>query len=281
MIKEFLKKIGLPGDVVEKMTAEEPVITLDEAVEAYDTDVKAVTEEQAKAAARDELKDELRDEVLIGATNSFKSKLKKAFNLEMTNSELKDLDIEVAIAKAAEQAAEHGKGEPDQWKEKAEQYKEQVIELQDKLDDEVARLKRELEQANEQATREVENYKRNQLLTKKIHDREVFQPAYDEYMELYEDSIKTWLNDNYQVELDGTIKSKDGTRAVKMSGNGSYKTVDEAIRDYAASKKFLKRSNGDSNGKPDGKTWRVKDKEVSVSTKGAEALAEALGIEND
>ena len=246
---------------------------------------KDVTEEQILAAVKDTqievFKSTIAPDLIKVATEEGvltyqkgeKARIAKAADLGLSRKETdeKTLDEVLELATEANKHAKSADKTVEDLQTSVNEWKTKFTEKSTDFDTLTADTESQIETAKKSAKTEIDSFHVKEVLTH-VRDfdgekprewaRESDKVAGDHY-------IRAQLAEKYDIQADGTILNKDGTKAVNFSGSGIYEHVSEAYNHKFDELNYGKKSNGDETGE-DGKT-RTTHKGLPPSDKQSDA----------
>lgn len=254
-IKTFLKLVGVSGDLAKYLIDPEDK----DLPEGFDA--AAAVEEYTKSQQSvwmEKLKPEVEKQVgekHDRTRRTLAKSLVDAFDLDISKTEAfeKGFDEVLKLGQSAveQRLKDASKGTDEQLQTDLKTWKQRAKSFQDELSDAKETHKTELEAAKKEAETKIHNF---QL-------KEVFRDHFDklEYgvnkgvVKLFEDSAIKRIVDNYNVDLEGNMFSKEGNELpVAFDGKTTFKNLKEPIEYLAQEFGVLKKSNipTDKNGNP-------------------------------
>lgn len=169
------------------------------------------------------------------------------FDLEISKTEAfelgfdKVLEMVPPVIKARIDAAANGTD--DELRKELDKYKKRSRSLEDELNEAKESHKTELETANKAADAKIHNFQVRDVLGKKFAKLEY--GVGKGVINLFQESAANRILEKYNMDLDGSLFSKDDNSEMPVSFDGkrTYKNVDEAIQDLAEEFDVLKKSN--------------------------------------
>lgn len=230
--EQFLKKIGLSKDILEKLNSEEDV-NLDELTSSFKTTLKEVFSNDP------DFIQPIKDEVRGTELSKIEHRIKKTFGL--SSEEIKDKKFDEIISTAFEKAKSTSA-------EGASELQNKLIELTK----ENKRLIEEVIPAKEaEATNTIKSFKKDSalrsVLSKKslIVSPEVVLPA-----------VQSFLSSQYEIDVTDSgeleVKTKNGLKPLNSDGTKAL-TFEELLDNHLTSLNVIKQSNGTpppANGTP-------------------------------
>jgi hypothetical protein len=226
-IETFLKKIGVPGDAISKLTADDDTTPIEEIATSF------------KAVQRDVLKNDpefiqpIKDEIRGSELSKIEHKLKKTFNLP--SEEIKDKKFDEIISIAYDRASKA-------TAQGAEEIQKKVIELSN----ENKRLLEEVIPAKEnEAKNQIKTFKRESIISQAIAKRQLIVSA-----DVVNPAVRSYLDNNFNVDVDDNgqlvVKTKNNLNPLNQDGT-KIVTFDEILDGHLTQLGVVKQSNGSPN----------------------------------
>jgi hypothetical protein len=221
--EQFLKKIGLSKDILEKLNSEEDV-NIDELTSSFKSSLKDVF------ANDPDFIQPIKDEVRGTELSKIEHRIKKTFGL--SSEDVKDKKFDEIISTAFEKA-------------KATST-EGANELQNKLIDLTKENKRLLEEVipakEAEAVNTIKSFKKDSALRSAISKKSLIVSP-----EVVLPAIQTFLSSQYEIDVtdsgDLDIKTKNGLKPLNSDGTKAL-TFDEILDNHLTSLNVIKQSNG-------------------------------------
>ena len=226
-IENFLKKIGVPGDAISKLTADDDTTPIEEIATSF------------KTVQRDVLKNDpefiqpIKDEIRGSELSKIEHNLKKTFNLP--SEEIKDKKFDEIISIAYDRATKA-------TAQGAEEIQKKLIELSTenkRLIDEVIPAK-EME-----AKTQINAFKRDSIISQAIAKRQLIVSP-----DVVKPAIRSFLDQNFNVDVDdnGQLLVKTKNNLNPLNGDGTkIVTFDEILDSQLTQLGVIKQSNGSPN----------------------------------
>lgn len=132
--------------------------------------------------------------------------------------------------------------EVEKYVEELKTYKTENAELRDQVSDQKSVFEAQLAERDSKFEVYKTDFDANQYLQNKVFPKIEF--ANEALQKVGKRDTLRWLKERYKIGANGEISDKDGTQATRPDKQGFYKSVDEAVEDYARTEGFVKRSNG-------------------------------------
>jgi hypothetical protein len=225
--EQFLKKIGLSKDIIEKLNSEEDV-NLDELTSSFKSTLKEVFSNDP------DFIQPIKDEVRGTELSKIEHRIKKTFGL--SSEDVKDKKFDEIISTAFEKAKSTSA--------------EGATELQNKLIELTKENKRLIEEVipskEAEATNTIKTFKKDSalrnVLSKKslIVSPEVVLPA-----------VQSFLSSQYEIDVTDSgeleVKTKNGLKPLNSDGTKAL-TFEELLDNHLTSLNVIKQSNGGTPG---------------------------------
>lgn len=220
---EFLKKIGVQKDAINKLNSEGEV-NIDDIALSYKTSMKEAISNDPDVVQT--IKDAIKGEEL----SKIEHKVKKTFGL--SSEEVKDKKFDEIISAAFEKIKASGNGTSDELQSK-------IIELSR----ENKRLLEEVIPAKEnEAKEQFKAYKKEALMKGYLANKNLIVKPELAYL-----SIQDYLTKNYNVDLDDNnqfvLKTKNGLAPLNGDGTKTM-TFDEIVDKKLMDENLVRQSNG-------------------------------------
>lgn len=221
---EFLKKIGVQKDVINKLNSDGE-INIDDIALSYKNSMKQVVSNDPDFVQG--IKDAIKGEEL----SKIEHKVRKTFGL--SSDEVKDKKFDEIIATAFEKIKTTGNGTSDELQNK-------IMELSR----ENKRLVEEVIPAKEnEAKEQFKAYKKESLMKSYLSSKSLIVKPELAYL-----SIQDYLNKNYNVDIDDNnqfvLKTKNGLAPLNTDGTKTL-SFDEVIDKKLMEENLVRQSNGD------------------------------------
>lgn len=226
---EFLKKIGVQKDAINKLNAEGEV-NVDDVALSYKSSMKDAISNDPDFVQG--IKDAIKGEEL----SKIEHKIKKSFGL--SSDEVKDKKFDEIVAAAFDKIKTAGSGSNEELQSK-------IIELSR----ENKRLLEEVIPAKEsEAKEQFKSYKKEALIKNYLTSKNLIVKPELAYL-----SIQDYLSKNYNVDLDDNnqfvLKTKNGLSPLNQDGTKTL-SFDEIVDKKLTEENLVRQSNGDNNKGP-------------------------------
>lgn len=225
--EQFLKKIGLSKDILDKLNSEEDV-NIDELTSSFKSSLKDVFSNDP------DFIQPIKDEVRGTELSKIEHRIKKTFGL--SSEDLKDKKFDEIISTAYEKAkatSAEGAGE-----------------LQNKLIELTKENKRLIEEVipskEAEATNTIKSFKKDSALRSALSKKSLIVSP-----EVVLPAVQTFLSSQFEIDVtdsgDLDIKTKNGLKPLNSDGTKAL-TFEEILDNHLTSLNVVKQSNGGATG---------------------------------
>lgn len=197
------------------------------------------------------IEDKLKESRLIGAKDIKQKIGRELLKMEgISRADLEKMDNEEFIKKASEHLAsmveKAGSGTDENLKKEVADYKQKFLKVSDELDDLKKSSQHAIENAKNESTRNIKEFKTNAIIERLLNSYE-YGIADKEHKALALEGIRTKIKsklDQWDIDPDsenGNMKGVGGEYAIDFTGNGHFKTLKDATDFLVAP--LLKKSN--------------------------------------
>jgi hypothetical protein len=218
-------------------------------------EIQQHTEQLFRATVGNEIKAQAIEEgkrtgaLTYGGT--LKNKVAKSLGLQISRNEVEKMDEDAFLGKVQEYYKQQLEGATALTDEKAkgriEELQTKYQQAQDSLNEMRMNWDEQVDSIKQQAQQQIESFKVNDLKLKTMTQMPWSEHVDKEAGHLY---ITNKLDEAYAVGSDGSIKNKDGTRALRPDGHGFFDTYEEAYKWMHDARGYAKRSAGGTGGNP-------------------------------
>jgi hypothetical protein len=221
--EQFLKKIGLSKDILEKLNSEEDV-NIDELTSSFKSSMKDVFSNDP------DFIQPIKDEVRGTELSKIEHRIKKTFGL--SSEDLKDKKFDEIISTAYEKAKSTSA--------------EGASELQNKLIELTKENKRLIEEVipskEAEATNTIKSFKKDSALRSAISRKSLIVSP-----EVVLPAVQSFLSSQYEIDVTDSgeleVKTKNGLKPLNSDGTKAL-TFEEILDNHLTSLNVVKQSNG-------------------------------------
>jgi hypothetical protein len=243
-IIKALKSFGLSDETIKNLQSEKlpDGFNLDEVINQRKSEIIQIHNQQNPPDV---------ENIKKGAFAEMSKKMRIKFAKEVlkiadkTNRDLEDMSnddyFKLVTETYAKELDNAGKGTNDEHKKLVDEFKSKFLQTQEELNELKGSSTRAIQEAQENAKKEVHKFKLDHFLEKKFNEVELGVPK--EQWEMAKLGIRTKIDSmNWQIDPDtGELKDQSGGLAINFEKNGSYKNISEAIE--LLSDPYRKKSN--------------------------------------
>lgn len=210
--KEFLKKIHVPSDTIEKIE------NADDA--EIDGLVKHYLKEREDYAVNTKLSDKVKEEIdrtVKGLTLKAIKQVNKSFGFDFTNAQMEEYaSIEAFMSDAEKKHKDHisemAKGEKEDLIKQINTLKESISVKQQEIDREKAKTRDEIKRLQTEKDNEIRLFKAKDIFDNLVkNDKDLPDVPGKNFML---ESIREKIFAQYDVQADGSLLNKDGTTPI-------------------------------------------------------------------